>query len=47
VKEINKLIQDLKMEIGAIKKTQMDTTLEKVNLEKRTGTKNASITYRI
>ena len=38
VKEMNKMAQDLKMEIEAIKKTQMETILEFENLGKRTGT---------
>jgi hypothetical protein len=35
VKELNKTIQDLKVEIEAIKKSQRDTTLEMENLGKR------------
>ena len=36
VKEINKTVQDLKMEIEAIKKTQTEGILEMENLGKRT-----------
>jgi hypothetical protein len=35
--ELNKMIQDLKMEIGTIKKTQRETTLEIKNLGKKSG----------
>jgi uncharacterized coiled-coil protein SlyX len=45
--EINKSVQDLKMEREAIKKTQMKVTLEMENVGKRTGTTNTSITNRI
>ena len=41
---MNKTIQDLKMEIEAIKKTQMEATLEMENLGKRTGATDVSIT---
>ena len=44
---MNKTTQDLKMEIEAIKKTQVEATLEMENLGKRTGTTDASITNRI
>jgi prefoldin subunit 5 len=37
VKEMNKSIQDLKMEIETIKKSQRETTLELENLGKRSG----------
>jgi prefoldin subunit 5 len=37
VKELNKTIQDLKMEIESIKKSQRETTLELENLGKRSG----------
>jgi predicted nucleic acid-binding Zn-ribbon protein len=47
VKEINKTIQDLKMEIETIKKSQSETTLELVNLGKRSGVIDESITNRI
>ena len=33
--ELNKTIQDLKMEVETIKKTQRETTLEIQNLEKK------------
>jgi hypothetical protein len=45
-KEMNKTIQDLKMEIETIKKSQRETTLEIENLGKRSGF-IASITNRI
>jgi chromosome segregation ATPase len=44
VKEINKTIQDLKMEVEAIKKSQRETTLEIENLGKRSGVIDASTT---
>jgi chromosome segregation ATPase len=47
VKQLNKTIQDLKMEVGSLKKTQSDTALEMENLGKRTGVKDGSITNRI
>jgi predicted nucleic acid-binding Zn-ribbon protein len=47
VKELNKTIQDLKMEIETIKKSQRGTTLELENLGKRSGVIDASITNRI
>ena len=37
VKELNKAIQDLKMEVETIKKSQWQTTMEIRNLEKRSG----------
>ena len=46
-KEMNKAIQDLKMEIETIKKSQRETTLELENLRKRSGVIDASITNRI
>jgi hypothetical protein len=36
--ELNKTIQDLKMEVEMIKKTQRETTLEIETLEKKSGT---------
>jgi hypothetical protein len=42
VMEINKTVQDLKMEAEAIKKTQTEGILEMEDLGKRTGTANAS-----
>jgi predicted nucleic acid-binding Zn-ribbon protein len=47
VKEFNKPIKDLKMELGTIKKSQMETTLEIENLRKRIGVIDVSITNRI
>jgi uncharacterized coiled-coil protein SlyX len=47
VKEINKTIQNLKMEIETIRKSQGETTLELENLGKRSGVIDASITNRI
>jgi hypothetical protein len=48
VKELIKTIQDLKMEVETIKKTQRKTTLEiKKNLGKKSGNIDASITNRI
>ena len=44
MKEINKTIQDLKMEVEAIKKSQRETTLEIENLGKRSGVIDASTT---
>ena len=42
--ELNKTIQDLKMEVETIKKSQRETTLERENLGKKSGTKDGSIT---
>jgi prefoldin subunit 5 len=47
VKKLNKTIQDLKMEVGTIKKSQRETTIEIENLGKRTGAIDASITNRV
>jgi hypothetical protein len=44
VKELNKIIQDLKMEIETIKKSQRETSLEIENIRKRSGVVYASIT---
>jgi predicted nucleic acid-binding Zn-ribbon protein len=44
---MSKTIQDLKMEIETIKKSQRETTLEIENLGKRSGVIDASITNRI
>jgi predicted nucleic acid-binding Zn-ribbon protein len=44
---MNKMIQDLKMEIETVKKSQRETTLELKNLGKKTGVIDASITKRI
>ena len=47
-KEMNKTIQDLKMEVEKIKKkSQKETNLELENLEKRLGVIDASITNRL
>lgn len=43
---MNKMVQDLKKEIEAVKKTGMETTLETENLEKRTGRTDTSISNR-
>jgi predicted nucleic acid-binding Zn-ribbon protein len=47
VKELNKTIQNLKMEIETIKKSQRETTLEVENLGKRSGVIETRITNRI
>jgi predicted nucleic acid-binding Zn-ribbon protein len=47
VKEMNKTIQDLKMAIETIKKSQRETTLEIENLGKRSGVTDANITNTI
>jgi hypothetical protein len=47
VKELNKNIQDLKMEIETIKKSQRETILVLENLGKRSGAIEASITNRM
>jgi Flp pilus assembly protein TadB len=47
VMELNKTIQDLKLEVDTIKKTQSETTLEIENLGKKSGTIDASISNRI
>jgi hypothetical protein len=47
VKETNKTIQDLKVELETIKKSQRETILELENLGKRSGVIDASITNRI
>ena len=45
--ELNKIIQDLKMEGETIKKTQRETTLEIEILGKKSGTTDVSISNRI
>ena len=45
--ELNKSIQDLKMEVETIKKTQRETTLEIEILGKKSGTIDAHINNRI
>jgi predicted nucleic acid-binding Zn-ribbon protein len=47
VMELNKTIQDLKMEIETIKKSQRETSLETENLGKKAGAIDASIINRI
>jgi hypothetical protein len=47
VKEMNKTLQELKIEIEAIKKTQTEGILEMENLGKRTGAREISIANRI
>jgi prefoldin subunit 5 len=45
--ELNKTIQDLKMEVETIKKTQTETTQEIEILGKKSGTINVSINNRV
>jgi hypothetical protein len=47
MKEWNKTIQDLKMYIETLKKTQRETTLNMENLGKRSGVTGTSITNRM
>jgi prefoldin subunit 5 len=47
VKDLNKTIRDIKMEIETIKKSQRETTLEIENLGKRSRVIDVSITNRI
>jgi len=47
VKELDKVIQDLKMEVETTKKSQIEATLEMENLGKRSGAADAKITNRI
>jgi predicted nucleic acid-binding Zn-ribbon protein len=47
VKQLNKIIQDLKVEVETIKKSQGETTLEIENLGKKSGAIDARITNRI
>jgi uncharacterized coiled-coil protein SlyX len=47
VKKRNKTIQNQKMELETIKKSQRETTLDLENLGKRSGVIDASITNRI
>jgi hypothetical protein len=44
---MNKTIQDLKMEVETIKKSESETALELENLGKRSGVIGPSITNRI
>ena len=46
-KKMKKKIQDLKMKIETIKKSQRETTVDLENLGKRSGVIDASITNRI
>jgi hypothetical protein len=45
--ELNETIQDLKMEVETIKKTQREATLEIETLGKKSGTIDVSISNRI
>jgi acetyl-CoA carboxylase alpha subunit len=45
--KLNKTIQDLKMEVETMKKTQRETTLEIETLRKKSGTIDVSISNRI
>jgi hypothetical protein len=47
VKELNKIIQDLKMEVETMEKSQRETTLEIEILGKKSGTIDVSISQRI
>jgi predicted nucleic acid-binding Zn-ribbon protein len=47
VKELNKSIQDLNMELETIKKSQREKTLEVESLRKKSGAIDVSITNRI
>jgi hypothetical protein len=47
VKELNKVIQYIKLEVETIKKMQMEANLEIENLGKRSGITDVSITNRI
>ena len=47
VKELNKTIQHLKVEVETIKKSQRETTLEMENLGKKSGSIDASIRNRM
>jgi hypothetical protein len=45
--ELNKTIQDLKMEVETMNKTQRETTLEIETLGKKSGTIDVSISNRM
>jgi predicted nucleic acid-binding Zn-ribbon protein len=45
--ELNKTIQDLKMEVETMKKSQKETTLEMETLENKSGTIDSSISNKI
>lgn len=47
MKELNKALHDLKVEVEIIKKTQMEATLIMENLGKMSGITDASINNRI
>ena len=47
MKKLNKTIQDLKMEVETIKKSQSEPTLEIENLRKKSGVIDASTNKRI
>ena len=47
MKELNKTIQDLKLEIETIRESQRERTLEIETLGKRSGTIDSSISNRI
>jgi uncharacterized coiled-coil protein SlyX len=47
MKELNKAIQDLKVEVETIKKTQVEVNLEMENLGKKSEITDVSITNRI
>ncbi|KAL6032726.1 hypothetical protein STEG23_016164 [Scotinomys teguina] len=47
IKQMKETVQDLKIEIQTIKKTQTEAMLETENLTKPTGTTDASITNRM
>jgi hypothetical protein len=44
---LNQAVQDLKVEVETIKKTQMEANLEMENLGSRSGIRDVSITNRI
>ena len=47
MKELNKTIQDLKIEVETIRKSQRETTLDIENLGKKSGVIDGSINQRI
>jgi uncharacterized coiled-coil DUF342 family protein len=47
VKELDKMVQELKLEIETVKKTQREATMEIDNLGTRSGATHASMTNRI
>ena len=47
MKDLFKAVQDLKVEVQTIMKTQIEATLEMKNVGKRSRTTDASITNRI